>query len=315
MKTKKILFCVLNWGLGHATRSTPLISSLLDEGHDVHIASDGIALDVLSDAFPSITVHRLPAYNVRYAKHRFFGLKLMQQTVQIYKAIAEEHKLVKQLVEQYGFDEIISDNRLGCRTTSCPSTVISHQLTIKGGLAGTLATQVHRFFIRKFNALWIPDDESINLSGELTRWDNNPLPTRWLGVLSRIAKPHKKEDVIYEAAIILSGPEPQRSILETQLLRLLTPKYDSIVLVQGNPNKPIDAPAHVKVIPLASAEEIGFILSRSKRLYCRSGYSTIMDIHGFDLEVTLIPTPGQTEQEYLARYHEKKSGYRYMKQR
>ncbi len=308
------MFCVLNWGLGHATRSTPLIASMIKAGHDVHIASDGLALEVLSRTFPDSTTHVLPAYNVQYASHRFLGGTLLAQSVKMLKAIIKEHKTVQFLQKTHGYDEVISDNRLGCWSRCNHSTYITHQLQIKGGLGGILATQVHRFFIQQYNELWIPDDESIRLSGELSQWKRNPMPTTWLGILSRLPKVTSKTEKTYDAAIVLSGPEPQRTILETTLLNQLTPIYDSIVLVQGCPNKPIETSAHVEVVPLADAHELAVILSQSKRLYCRSGYSTIMDIHPFDLDVTLIPTPGQTEQVYLANYHAKMRGYKQMEQ-
>ena len=49
---KYILYAPLNWGLGHATRSIPLIQQLLDDGFTPIIASDGDALALLKKEFP-----------------------------------------------------------------------------------------------------------------------------------------------------------------------------------------------------------------------------------------------------------------------
>lgn len=314
MKPKKILFCVLNWGLGHATRSIPLIESLLANGHVVHIASDGNALDLLTHSFPSCISHTLPPYNIYYSKHRYLGFTLLFQSQKVRRAIQDEHNRVAALHEEHQYDEVISDNRMGCRITCCHSIYMTHQLHIMGGVAGWVLSGIHRYFIKKFNELWIPDDPTLRLSGNLTIWKNNPLPTTWVGRLSRIPPPIESDFKRYDAAIVLSGPEPQRSILENILIKKLTPIYSQLVLVRGCDNGALDVPPNLEVIPMANGKLLSEILSASKHLYCRSGYSTLMDIYPFDLNVTLIPTPGQSEQEYLAAYHKKKSGYELMNQ-
>ncbi|MCH8546275.1 MAG: glycosyltransferase [Cryomorphaceae bacterium] len=312
--SKKILFCVLNWGLGHATRSIPIIERLLDEGHQLHIASDGQALDILRHAFPQLIFHKLPAYNIKYAKHSVFWWALLLQIPKMIQVVFREKKAVKQLYQKNVFDWIISDNRLGCRHPNAHNIFISHQLTIKGGVVGMAATRIHRHIIKKHQALWIPDDKYLKLSGELSTWKNNPLPTKWLGRLSRVPGPVPGLYKKYDAMILLSGPEPQRSILEKWLLDELCKKQQSILCIRGTNTTPIETSDQVEVIPFAQPGEISRFLSQSKRLYCRSGYSTIMDIQPYDIDVTLIPTPGQSEQEYLAEYHKEKSGYSIMRQ-
>jgi UDP-N-acetylglucosamine:LPS N-acetylglucosamine transferase len=52
------------------------------------------------------------------------------------------------------------------------------------------------------------------------------------------------------------------------------------------------------------------LLNNSEYIVARSGYSTIMDLLAVKKNAILIPTPGQTEQEYLGQYsHEKKWMY------
>lgn len=307
--SKKILFCVLNWGLGHATRSIPVIEKLIDEGHQLHIASDGEALDILKKAFPQLTAYELPAYNIKYAKHGVFWWALLLQIPKMTLVMIREKNALKPWQQKEGFDWIISDNRLGCRHAKAHNIFISHQLTIKGGLIGYAATCIHRQIIKKHQALWIPDDENLRLSGALSSWKKNPLPTKWLGRLSRVPDPIPGLSKKYDAMILLSGPEPQRSILEKWLLDKLCKEFENIVCIRGRHAAPIKTTDQVRLIPFAQPEEIAQLLSESKRLYCRSGYSTIMDIHPYDIDVTLIPTPGQSEQEYLAEYHKDRSEY------
>lgn len=300
---------MLNWGLGHATRSIPVIEKLIDEGHQLHLASDGEALDILKKAFPRLPAYELPAYNIKYARHGVFWWALLLQIPKMTQVIWKEKNAVKRLYQKETFDWIISDNRLGCRHPKAHNIFISHQLTIKGGLIGTMATYVHRQIIKKHQELWIPDDENMRLSGDLSTWKNNPLPTKWLGRLSRVPGPIIGLNKKYDALILLSGPEPQRSILEKWLLDKLCKEHNSIVCIRGRHAAPIKTTNQVKLIPFAEPEEISKYLTESKRLFCRSGYSTIMDIQPYDIDVTLIPTPGQSEQEYLAEYHKESSGY------
>jgi len=50
-------------------------------------------------------------------------------------------------------------------------------------------------------------------------------------------------------------------------------------------------------------------LNRSKLVVSRSGYSTILDLAVIGTKALMTPTPGQVEQEYLARYHNQKGTF------
>ncbi len=50
------------------------------------------------------------------------------------------------------------------------------------------------------------------------------------------------------------------------------------------------------------AEAFAKEMERAEYIISRSGYSTVMDIAMLEKKSILIPTPGQTEQEYLASY-------------
>ena len=72
-KNKRILFAIMGWGLGHATRSIPLIRSLLNN-HEVILASKGIALNLLRQDFPNLKCITFPDYAVRYPRNKDFLL-------------------------------------------------------------------------------------------------------------------------------------------------------------------------------------------------------------------------------------------------
>jgi UDP-N-acetylglucosamine:LPS N-acetylglucosamine transferase len=101
---------------------------------------------------------------------------------------------------------------------------------------------------------------------------------------------------------LLSGPEPQRSIFEEILLPQLAQFNGKAVLVRGLPAEKnmISAPAHVEIYNHLPSGELNKLISESDFIISRSGYSTIMDLVKLAGKSILVPTPGQTEQEYLA---------------
>lgn len=108
--------------------------------------------------------------------------------------------------------------------------------------------------------------------------------------------------------ILLSGPEPQRTILESLLLAQLPGGIGRIVLVRGLPGGDtiVKAPAGVQVFDYLGTNDLEQVICRSRRIVTRSGYSTIMDLAKLGKRAIFVPTPGQPEQEYLGRYLEER---------
>ena len=73
----------------------------------------------------------------------------------------------------------------------------------------------------------------------------------------------------------------------------------------GNPNL-IPSTNTIKFYNHLPAEELNKEMNKAEYIISRSGYSTIMDIRNASEKSILIPTPGQTEQEYLAGYLQEK---------
>jgi len=116
----------------------------------------------------------------------------------------------------------------------------------------------------------------------------------------------------YKIAIILSGPEPQRTIFEQILMNQVLNIKVPTILIKGliQENIDIQLNQYVRVKSYALTDELNEVISSSEVIIARSGYSTIMDLYACSSKAILIPTPGQTEQEYLAKYlAEKKIAY------
>jgi predicted glycosyltransferase len=314
---KKVLVVPLDWGLGHATRDIPLIHELLNAGCEVLIAAEGKHAALLSREFPQITILPLPGYQIQYSqKGLFFGLKIVQQIPKIWKAVRFEQAWLRKTVADLGIDAVISDNRFGLYHTDIPCVFISHQLLIKtpfGGFTERMLQRINYKFIRRYSACWIPDFAGEpNLSGILAHPKTLPPHTTYLGCLSRfvpIAGVEKKYDLL----ALISGPEPQRTNLEELLLSQIKqmPGLKALI-VSGRPDqaerKEI-APGVFQVSHLG-ARELNEAMLASEMVLSRSGYTTLMDLAKLNKKAILIPTPGQSEQEYLGKYLMEK-GYFY----
>ena len=302
----RVLIVPLDWGLGHATRCIPIINELTRLNIEVIIAGEGDIPKILGKTQPNLVFLRLKGYQVKYSRSRkFFFVKILQQAPKIIRAINHERKWLKKTITTYKIDAVISDNRFGLHHRQIKSIFITHQLSIQTGnkWIDKLAQKINYYFINKFDECWVPDAAGDpNLAGKLSHPNQFPLiPVKYLGVLSRF-----KRTVIekkYELLIMLSGPEPQRSIFENILLSQLKNIDGSIVLVRGLPGeeKRLQIENDQLIIhnhlPTGSLNEL---ILQSKNIVARCGYSTVMDLVTLQQKAILVPTPGQTEQEYLA---------------
>lgn len=308
---KRILIAPLNWGLGHATRCMPIINTLSQLGAEVVIASDGRAAHLLQKEYPHLTHLQLPAYNIRYWSSNMF-LNIAPQLPKIQWAMLKEYFKTQKIIKAYNIDAIISDNRFGCFSPKIPSIFLTHQLNIKipNPLVERLVKWINHFYIKRFDACWIPDiADSKNLGGSLSHGDFS-FPITYLGVLSRMS--FFNIDKKYDIAAVLSGPEPQRTILEKKLITQLAQLPYRSILVKGKTNEQenIKYNEHLDIQSFMTANELNDTLLASDLVISRAGYSTIMDLAQLGKKALLIPTPGQTEQEYLAQYF-KQSGIFY----
>lgn len=304
--TKNILVAPLNWGLGHATRCIPIIRALQENGFTPILASDGVALALLKKEFPKLTALELPSYNIEYPeKASGFLWKMIKSTPKALLSMQAEKNIVQKWVREYQLYGIISDNRLGVHSNKVPSVFITHQLTVLAGKMTWLTSRMHRFYIRKFNECWVPDLSGMpNLSGKLGHLENSSLKIKYLGALSRLQK--LDLPIVYDYMVLLSGPEPQRTFLEEKLLKELVGAKEKIVFVKGKiePSQTVQQQENLTIYNFMQSAQLEQTLNESQTIVCRSGYTTIMDLAKLEKKALLIPTPGQFEQEYLAKKYE-----------
>lgn len=303
MPKKRILVAPLNWGLGHATRCIPIINELIRQDFEPIIASDGAALKLLQKEFPDLEHHILPEYNISYSKKEaFFKWKLLLQTPKIIAVIKREKEVTRELVRSQNISGIISDNRWGVRHKKIPSVFITHQLKVLSGSSTFFSSQLQQKLISKFTECWVPDfEDTPNLSGEMGHLDKVSFPVKYIGPLSRFSK--LQLPIKYKYAIVLSGPEPQRGILEKLLLKEFKNHSSPILFIRGVLEKEskTETIGNIRIYNYLLGKELEEALNGSEHIICRSGYTSIMDIAKLEKKAFLIPTPGQPEQEYLAK--------------
>jgi len=303
-----ILISPLDWGLGHATRCIPIIYSLINNGATVFVAAEGAVALLLEKEFSQIKILPLPGYRVRYSRREsFFSLALFLQIPKLLFTVYNENRWLKKAIRSYKLDAVISDNRPGLWNKSIPCIYITHQLAIKTRSRFTdwLTQKIHYFFINKFNQCWVPDNENdSNLAGKLSHPSLMPLaPVKYIGPLSRFSK--KETEIKYDLLISISGPEPQRTIFEKLLFTQIQGFIGKILFVRGLPvdnSITLQSDNAVEIVNHLCSDALSTAIQQSKLVICRSGYTSVMDLMALQKKAILVPTPGQTEQEYLADY-------------
>lgn len=306
---KTILVAPLSWGLGHATRCIPLVHELLAQNIQVIIAGDGHVAALLTMEFPQLPVIPLKSFAIKYpAEKKSFFFNMLWQLPGAMLSIYREKRWLAGAIKKYNIDAVISDNRMGLYNAGIRCVYITHQLGIKTGKgkwADKIARRLHYHFINQFNECWVPDFEGEqNLAGELSHPAQKPaVPVKYIGALSRLEQMQETTKQ-YDYLIILSGPEPQRTIFENILLKQIPYVEGKFLLVRGLPesSSTIQSSVNTTVVNHLTAAELNKAVQSSSLVISRSGYTTLMDLFKLNKNAILVPTPGQPEQEYLANH-------------
>jgi hypothetical protein len=267
-----------------------------------------------------LTFVELPGYRIKYGKNRAFTvLRLILSIPKILICIKRERAWLRRFAARERPDLVISDNRYGLSLPGIFCVFVTHQLTIRtpfGRWADRLLQQMNYRAIRGFWRCWVPDERGEGgLAGELSHPRRMPsIPVRYIGWLSRFGG-YGGEAGDRSAGpglsaggpgllVLLSGPEPQRSILERSILGQAGGFDGRMVVVRGLPGggKPIgEMPEEVTVYDHLPAAELEKMVRCAGNVLARPGYSTVMDMVRLGIKAIYIPTPGQSEQEYLGR--------------
>lgn len=305
---KKVLISPLDWGLGHATRCIPIIKWLLAHNYEVVIAASGSSFHLLKNEFPDLKFYSIQGYRVQYSnKKRFLALKILLQIPKILLTISSEHRWLGRLCKTEEFDAIVSDNRFGFYHTKIPSVFITHQLLIyhKNRILRQILQRINYRYINRFTCCAVPDSAANpGFAGILSHPEKLPaVPLFYVGPVSRFcAAQTEPVNKRYNVCFLLSGPEPQRSLLEQKILEAAPKINGKLLLLRAKPEleSTHSVAGNIEVFNHLSTDEIRDRIAQSEFVVSRAGYTTIMELAALRVKGILIPTPGQTEQEYLA---------------
>lgn len=303
---RRVLITPLDWGLGHATRCIPVIRELQLQGCEVFLAGSGDSLEVLSQEFPQLRTFILPGYRPRYSHYGPMVWTMALQLPRFMRVISAEHTAITHIVEKEKIALVISDNRYGCWSGKVPSVFITHQSNIlmprRFGWLQHVVRRLNDRMINRFHTCWIPDHPGDrSLAGGLISFGKSGIHIKkeYIGWLSRFeARPGAGTK--YDVVAVFSGPEPQRTVLESIVMEQLKKSGLNYRAVRGLPaisNQPADG----RISNFLPSDRLQQELEAADLVIARSGFSTVMDLQALGKKAIFIPTPGQTEQEYLAR--------------
>ncbi len=317
-----VLVAPLDWGLGHASRCIQIIRLLLEQDHNVIIAGDGRSLELLKQEFPELLSVDLPGYDITYSRSGFIVWIMLKQLPKIAYGIYREHKRLDEIIREHRIDTVISDNRFGLWSKRVPCAYMTHQTMIMAPgwlrFIEPILYRLHKIAINRYDECWIPDNEDEpNLSGDLTHKYPLPSNAHYIGSLTRFTMLEDVQPELgdvqpeWDLLAVISGPEPQRTIFEEMFLSQVKELSLKVLLIQGITEKDHEwyIGDNIKVVSRMTADELNQTMCSSKLVLMRSGYCGIMDIVVLGKQAIFVPTPGQTEQLYLADYFHRKQLY------
>lgn len=304
-KGARILVAPLDWGLGHAARCVPIIKGLEAAGAVPVIGADKGPLALLRQEYPHLEHVRIPGTEIRFSKGIQQTWSLARQFPNMLWSIRSEGVLLDHLRKDLRLDAVISDQRFGLRNADLPSVLVTHQLFPFTPLAQGVLRKLNLHHIGKFDRCWIMDDaQAPGLAGKLSHGAKLPENARYIGTQSRFQAEAPRTAGKYRIVAVISGPEPQRSMLEERLTEELARIPGEHLLVRGLPiASGTQRNGNITLVPHLNAEGLAEALRNAEHIVSRSGYTTLMDLVAVGRTALLIPTPGQGEQEYLARLH------------
>ncbi|MAZ92866.1 MAG: hypothetical protein CMF58_00450 [Lentimicrobiaceae bacterium] len=303
---KNILICPLDWGLGHATRMVPVIKEVKGQGANVILAADNGPLDFLLRYFPNEKIIKLRGFSPSYPLKGSMSWKIVRSIPQIIHKSRLARRSIKRIISEYKIDAIISDNRYELSGMGVPTVFVTHQLNIQTSglqkLMKPLINVIINNMIDAFDEVWVPDSSDHRLSGNLSKTNKFITKLHFIGILSRFSSANVKSKTVLPILVLLSGPEPQRTILENKLIEQSLESGFETVILQGLPGKISRKQIkNITLISHADDDELAEYILSAKHIICRPGYSTLMDLAAINKSGIFIPTPGQTEQEYLSK--------------
>lgn len=304
----------LNWGLGHVTRSIPIIKEL-NKHNEVYICCDEDQEQLYRHYFPSQWYIPHQGYPFKFNGKGLWIMDFVKRIGRLLEFQREEQKTVEELVRKFDIDVVISDQRYGFRSFSTKNVIISHQLNLPVPALLFPIQLWNKTLINKFDEVWIPDTKKHQLAGKLSR--STLKKAAYIGTCSRfdydaVDRYIPRTKTIRYLAII-SGPTPyNQRFFDTTYQKLVKSNRYSVVIVPPTVSFPATTPEHIKIVKSPNHDDFLNLLLKSEIVISRAGYSTLMDLISTENKAILIPTKGQHEQLYLAEHHKNSNQWTFL---
>jgi len=304
----RILVSPLDWGLGHATRLCPIIDYLKLK-HDVIIAASGRGYSFYVKRYKeNLQILRIPTLPLRYGKgRRSFKLSLLFIGLKLLVNFLLDRLWLNFYLHKRKVDYIISDNRFGLFWSRSKTLFISHHLNpiipFRFKNLKKIVIKIYQSIVKKYDFVLIPDNEqeSYHLTGSLSYLPNR-FVVKYIGLLSRFYNLHCQEKNQYEVVAVISGLEPHRQLLLQKITEQLKFLGYKSLIIGGKPETDFDyTQKQIRIVSHLDDEQFCAYILGARVVIARAGYSTIMDLIALGKSGIIIPTPGQTEQEYIAQ--------------
>jgi uncharacterized protein (TIGR00661 family) len=308
IQNKKILLSVLNWGMGHVSRSISIVQQLLNQNNKLFIACSENQRVIFNSYFPEINYINHCDYPFQFKGNGNFEKDLLLSSYKLYKRLKKEKIEVAEMVFTHTIDLVISDHRYGFITEKCPSIFITHQLNLPIKWYSKWVDYIHKNLLKKFNHIWILDTPTSKFAGKLSV-NHHFKNAYYIGIHSRFSL-YPKEEIKTETVVIVSGPEPYaQQFFEEQIKSATSKNEKTIIITPRNYRNPLPYNNNIEIKQSINWKEIDSIILKAKKIISRAGYSTIMDIQIVGCNSELTPTPKQSEQAYLEIINKKIHNY------
>lgn len=291
--------------MGHVSRCIGLIHKLEKQGNTCVVAGSEDQLHIFKTYFPTIETISHEGYPFSFSSSNSFFSELWKKKRNLFQFIRQEPKQVEIFVASHKIDLIIADHRYGFRTRSCTSIFLTHQVTPRLKGVGRLFLFLHNYWINLFDYVWIVDDKTLKLGGELSDI-KKPKKQFYIGILSRFEKlnPITLTKKPY-ALLLLSGPGVHYDFLY-RLFNEKCPENEKKIII-GSPaaidSLSTQTESSSEFIATTDWKTIDLYMIQAQTVYSFSGYTTLMDLHYLEAKKHLIPCPNQWEQVYLSEIH------------
>ncbi|MFM7723189.1 MAG: hypothetical protein ACKO7O_00175 [Bacteroidota bacterium] len=285
VQNRRILFAALNWGMGHVSRSIPLLGTLQEQGNKIFIACNAQQESIYRHYFPNITYYRLQDYPFLFSSKGFRTTDFLRRIPALRRQLRTEKKRVAELVDHLTVDLILSDHRYGFIHPMVESVFITHQCRLPLPWYGFMIQWVHQKLMHQFTSCWIIDTATQEFAGKLSR--NPGMPHKYLGIASRFV-PHEENK--QWKVLLLNGPSEFHGWLIAYYCNQL---HEVDYVIGSHRSLPNEIPQITDWI------EADRLLNSAHTVLSFCGYSTLLDMHTLRCKWLTVPTPGQFEQAYL----------------